>query len=97
MVHASYSYKISSDKKLVMITDNDTGQMSVTNDIENVIAEICEINDLDADSKVWIYKDSQGIIDGYNPTGDCFYHIGVRDFSTAISSNIVKARLKFAV
>lgn len=62
MTRANYVYKFIG--KVVVIDDLNDGGMSVTNDIENVIDEICikeNINDLNF---VWIYKDNTGNYDG---------------------------------
>ena len=53
--------------KFIEIVDLDKGAISVTNDIENVIAEIKEIEGIDDTSNYLIvYRDSQDIWDGYS-------------------------------
>lgn len=68
------------DIKFVMIEDmckNGEPIMSVTNDIENVISDICDeegINPFNSKTK-FIYKDSMQLWDGYIPFED-FVHLG---------------------
>ncbi len=70
MARADYVYTLTDD--ILSIIDLDRGGKSVTNDIENIIADVSEIEDVDpADLKV-VYRDSEGIWDGYNPVTDSF-------------------------
>lgn len=67
-------------KKVIVIEDllcdfSDTNSpyMTVTNNIENVLKEIQVNNKIDLKEHIVIYKDSQGIYDGWNTNLDCFY------------------------
>jgi len=62
-------------KNIVSIIDLDEG-MSVTNDIENVVSAICKTKGINADEYKWIYKDSDGLWDGYNPITGTFIYLG---------------------
>jgi hypothetical protein len=86
---SNYTWKI--DQDFLLIEDLDTGNKSVTNDIENVINDIYhEIGEKIKNYKV-IYKDSHGIWDGVNPSWgvkkcvSCdFYHIGEYELKNAL-------------
>jgi hypothetical protein len=64
MAKATYSYKVQND--FIIITDQDCGGMSVTNDIENVIKEIEQAENIDACNYHIIYRDSMGLWDGFD-------------------------------
>ena len=59
-MNSDYIYFIKG--KVLIIEDSDLGNLSVTNDIHNVLATIK--NDLEFLPEVVIYKDSEGNFDG---------------------------------
>ena len=67
---ADYDFKVSC--RVLVIYDLNLGNMSVTNDIENVLAEIFE-NEIDrGDVKKIIYQDSDGYFDEALHDGEKF-------------------------
>lgn len=79
MSKSSYTYKV--EKGFVLIEDHDQ-EMSVTNNIRNVLKEIANKEQLST-FKDWnlIYKDTTGNWDGINTTGinfQSFYPIGTK-------------------
>lgn len=92
----SFSERI---ENVITIIDANRGQVSVTNDIENVVAFICTIRQLTPESKVWVYKDTDNHWAGFDPVTGKFYDIGIKPscaslFSTIANSPQVKQRLK---
>lgn len=61
----SYEIRQIKGKPFIMIEDLNHGRMSVTNDIENVIEYICNKENINPVEHYIIYKDSDGIWDGY--------------------------------
>lgn len=82
MAKASYTYKVL--EGLCSITDLDQGSMSVTNDIETVVDEICSREHIDAKDYKWIYRDSNGVWDGWNPAKSLFIILRTKDEAEAI-------------
>jgi hypothetical protein len=86
---SNYEWETNGD--LLQIVDLNLGGRSVTNDIDNVINEIYQkIGDELKKYKI-LYRDSEGIWDGVNPTwgikkcvGCDFYHIGETEIELAI-------------
>lgn len=70
MARASYQYEVLLDevtrKRTLLIVDTGTTGKSLTNDIENVVEEICLIEELNSPLVDVIYKDSDGIWDAYD-------------------------------
>lgn len=58
---------------LIQIIDLDKGRASVTNNIENVVREICDKEQLQADQYMIIYRDSEGDWDGWEPKRGFIY------------------------
>lgn len=73
---SDYEYKIYKD--YILIVDLDMGGMSVTNNIENIIEQICFENNLDPNDMYCLYKDSCGDIDGYNYRTNQFFILSDR-------------------
>ena len=66
---SDYQYQI--DGRVLFIMDLDCGRKSVTNDIENVLADITEKENTSMDNFDIIYRDSDGNIDGvYTKNGE---------------------------
>jgi len=68
MANADYNYSIDErrEKPLILIEDMNLGNMSVTNDIEIVVAEICEKRGINCNEATILYMDSEGLWDGYD-------------------------------
>lgn len=88
MNKSDYTYTLSTtdNKKKIIITivDEDAGRMSVTNNIENVVSEICLSENLDPEDCLVTYKDSDGIFDGWDTVQEDYIPIGTTDISEAI-------------
>lgn len=71
---ADYRYRVIPPEpgqleKMLLIVDLDLGGRSVTNDIENVVADICEREQSDyGDYFLIVYRDSVGRWEEYDPT-----------------------------
>ena len=70
---STFSFKIKNG--IVSIVDLDEGGMSVINDIENVVEFICTTKKIVATEYKWIYQDSDGIWDGWDPAVNTFIHL----------------------
>lgn len=70
---ASYYYKtgLFEGKPYISIIDND-GIKSVTNDIENVVADICKAEGIEAEDHIVVYRDSEGNWDGWRTVSETF-------------------------
>jgi hypothetical protein len=89
---SSFRYSISSYKDIlfVYIVDLDYRGMEVTTDIDNVIEEICEKHSIKREDRcdyLWIYCDSDGVWDGYDPL--------VYKFIDLAQVDMIKALLKY--
>ena len=91
MTKANYTYRVFG--KIIAINDLDMGNMSVTNDIENVVAEICNKEDINKEDFVWIYNDSEENWDGWDVLTEDFFSIRLHDLQDALISNEVQKRL----
>lgn len=83
---ASFTYEISADN-IVQIFDEDKG-MSVTNDIENVLSEISELENRPLTGSTVIYRDTMGNWDGVTLTSHGtfggFYPVHETDLQKAL-------------
>jgi hypothetical protein len=68
-----YRLGIVDDKKILLIWDQDLGNMSVTNDIENVVADIVAHESIDPIEHLIIYRDSTGRWDGWDRATEDFF------------------------
>jgi len=85
MTKSDYKYEILSKQQIIIIEDLDKGNMSVTNDIENVVEQIFMKEKLSSnDNYKIIYKDSRGKWDGYNQNTGRFIFLKVTDKQQAI-------------
>lgn len=77
-------------RSIIVIEDLNAGQMSVTNNIEAVVAEAAQRLDVDPGACLIIYRDSDGIYDGVRASiGDGqygFYHLGQQSEEEAIKA-----------
>lgn len=88
---SDYSYKkiIRDGYTVVIIIDLNLGGLSVTNDIENVVEYICKKDKLKKEDCAFIYRDSLGTWDGWNPKTGWFIALSTRKEKEAINK-IVK-------
>lgn len=72
---ANFQYKIGqwNGHSLLLIVDQDAGGMSVTNDIENVLAAIADHEGIDPKDYTIVYRDSQGDWDGWDAKTEQFF------------------------
>jgi hypothetical protein len=63
---ANFFYRLGEvdQQKILLIWDQNAGNMSVTNDIENVVANIAAYEGINPISYLIIYRDSEGNWDG---------------------------------
>lgn len=73
-----YSLGIFDNLPLLLIWDQDQGNMSVTNDIENVIADIALVEAINPKEHLIIYRDSEKQWDGWDALTQDFFHIGAQ-------------------
>lgn len=69
-----YSYKMIPG--CLSIVDLNLGRTSVTNCIEDVVEEICKAEDVDPLKLYIVYKDSEGIWDGWDHKTKRFISLG---------------------
>jgi hypothetical protein len=68
---ANFRYKI--DQMVILIWDQNLGNLSVTNDIENVVGDIARREGIEPTRYLIVYKDSEGRWDGWDASrGDFF-------------------------
>lgn len=89
MVHSAFYYQIDpyEDIKLVWIVDSCIGNMDVTLDMDNVVHHILNINNIkeeDVGDYLWIYADTDGIWDAYDPITEEFIELACDDIIDAI-------------
>lgn len=82
MARADYEYFI--NEGVVSIVDLDKGNKSLTNDIENVIEEVCLRAGIKPHEYKWVYRDSGGMWDGFDPATKQFIPLGTTDENDAI-------------
>ena len=71
---------------VVAITDLSKGGMSVTNNIEAIVSRIDKALDVDGSTVLWIYRDSEGIYDGYDPVIRFIYPLGASSEDVAVTA-----------
>jgi hypothetical protein len=79
---ADYSYDIVDD--FLIIEDLNLGRMSVTNCIEDVVEEISKTLNVDPVNWKIIYRDSDGIWDGWNHANYKFISLNEKSLTQAI-------------
>lgn len=90
-VKASFSYTYTNG--VVRIVDNDAGDISVTNDIENIVEFIAKVEGMDPKVNLWVYQDSNGVWDGWDPVRNKFILVDAPFAEHAIEA--VRTRLYF--
>lgn len=88
---AIYDYNIDERRKIIAINDLGTVEKSVTNDIENVIADLIN-NGIDVNQYNIIYRDSMKIWDGIHTRDGKF-----KDFYSINETDFEKACLKIKI
>ncbi len=68
-----YLIAVLDHQKVLLIEDLNLGNMSVTNDIENVVASISQKENIDPKGHLIIYMDSEGRWDGWDATREEFF------------------------
>lgn len=72
---ANFLYRIGvvDTKKILLIWDEDSGNRSVTNDIENVVGDIAQHESINPTQYGILYRDSEGIWDGWDASTGNFF------------------------
>lgn len=79
------------DRRVVVIVDLKTpGYPSVTNAIEEVCAHIKGNRNIGYDQALWVYQDSGGVWDGYDPITKKFVFLGMDFWEDAVDKYIFK-------
>lgn len=65
---ADYTHEIThfNGRDVLKIEDMNIGNISVTNDIENVVTDIARMENIDPCRYMIVYKDSEGLWDGWD-------------------------------
>lgn len=81
-IHRMDKYKGKVD--VITIKDLNLGSVSVTNDIENVIEDICRLEKVDKEQFMIVYKDSSGQWDGFDTSKNQFVVLGMDKWYDAV-------------
>jgi hypothetical protein len=92
MKRTDYTYKLLDG--LLSIVDLNLGRVSVTNCIEDVVEEICEKENADPLNMYIVYKDTEGIWDGWDHRTKRFIPLGSKDNISAIFKLIAEKMKK---
>jgi len=87
-MRADYIYSLEKYRRKVdciVIEDLNLGSVSVTNDIENVIKEICDTEKIEKEQFMIVYKDSTGQWDGYDASTNEFVGLAEESWYDAIA------------
>lgn len=86
---ANFLYRIGEveGQKVVLIWDQNTGNMSVTNDIENVAFDIAMHEGIDPTDYLIVYRNSEGSWDGWDAGTEEFIFLSERIIQS-ISGNL---------
>ena len=88
MAKADYSHKLHCNEDVevygISIIDLNLGGMSVTNNIEEVVEEICGRFLIDPNSVIIVYRDSDGRWDGWNNSTKDFIALNGKDSEDSI-------------
>lgn len=88
MARAHYTYDLKSyaGHPVIAIIDQDNGGISVTNDIETVVAEIAVKEKLDPARYLVVYQDSEKIWDGWDVRKGYFLPLRQPDITNALTA-----------
>lgn len=70
-----YRTEVLDGQKVLLIVDQNLGNMSVTNDIENVVEDIAGKENIYLNDHLIIYKDSMGMWDGWDAKAQNFFFL----------------------
>lgn len=92
MSKAVYGYEIKdyAGRNCIIIVDEGKSEKTVTNDIENVVSEICRAENIEAHHFMIIYRDSEGMWDGWDPVVEEFVPLQQDTWGKAIRKYISK-------
>jgi len=92
MQKSDYIHRIEnfSGRQIIIIEDLNLGGMSVTNNIENVVREIEIMEKIKASEFMIIYKDSEGVYDGFDYAKEQFIPLQEDHWKGAVSKYIKK-------
>lgn len=77
---ANFLYRIGNfgDQKVLLIWDKDQGSTTVTNDIENVVADIAQYEQIDPIDHLILYRDTDAFWCGWDAKTNHFWPIAAR-------------------
>lgn len=81
----TYELKTHARKQVLMIMDLNLGNMSVTNNIENVVDEICAKEAIKPGDYMIVYMDSHGYWDGYKSKDKSFVILRTLTYEEALT------------
>ncbi|HRN92989.1 MAG TPA: hypothetical protein PLS87_11255 [Ferruginibacter sp.] len=92
MAKADYTYALREmdGQKFICIIDQDRGNMSVTNNIEEVVDEILTKEKINSADHLIVYRDTDGSWDGWDHDHRAFVHLNSRDQYSSMK-NYIKA------
>ena len=86
----NYSMIDAQGRNIVSIIDLDLGNKSVTNDIENVVEKISLSENINLDSYMIVYRDSEGKWDGWDSVTKDFIALSADTYDEAVRKYILK-------
>lgn len=86
MAKADFTHSIEeyAGRNVIVIEDLNLGNMSVTNDIENVINDIEVMENIDAHNYMIVYQDSAEVWDGYDYSNGDFIPLNSDNWRAAV-------------
>lgn len=89
-MNKNYTYKLEqfAGRNCILIEDLNSGGKSITNDIENIVAEISGIEHIDPAHFMIVYKDSCGYWDGWDHINNDFVSLFCDNAHEAIRTYI---------
>lgn len=90
MARADFTHEITEFNgfPVIKIEDLNLGNMSVTNDIENVVRDIETMEKIDASKHIIVYKDSDEMWDGWDAINSSYVPLQKMSYSEAIARYI---------
>lgn len=89
-------YEYNRDGFIISITDLNLGNMSVTNNIENVVKAIGKREAIDMTQYMIVYCDSEGRWDGWDARTNQFVAFGAKSYDDAVNKYRLKLELNTA-
>lgn len=92
MSRSNYRHQIlqCAGRNVIAIENLNIGGMSVTNNIENVVDEIAAAEKIDPQQHMIVYKDSDGVWDGWDYSNGSFISLQEDDYKDAVDKYILK-------